>query len=263
MVAQQRAARPAARARSLRHRRRRARTTAVGAAILLFAAVGFGAILFLAGRQAAGYVRDYLGPTENADFFERYLEPVVVEDPGPFPDIAKASPEWTLTTAIWACLSADENSGRFGYTSDETGTPREILPVADLKKSFEKYFGDAVKPRYHTFRSGSSTFEYDEKNQCYYIPVFAINNVYIPKVSKISRSGSAVTLTVQYIPGSGWSQDKNGKVIQPSPAKTMLYVLQGGRGSYFIRSILQGPAASSPSAAGSSSAASPSDSSAG
>jgi hypothetical protein len=250
MVEQHRAARPSTQARSLRHKRRRARTTAAGAAILLLAVVGVGTLLFLAGRQAVGYVRDYLGPTENADFFEQYIEPVVVEDPKPFSDVTKVGSEWTLTTAIWACLSADENSGHFGYTADN----REILPIADLKKSFEKYFGDAVKPAYHTFQSGSSTFEYDEKNQCYYIPVFAINNVYIPKVSKISRSGHTVTLTVEYIPGSGWSQDKNGRVIQPGPAKTMLYVLQGGRGSYFIRSILQGAAPVSSSAAGSSAA---------
>ncbi|HEX3025871.1 MAG TPA: hypothetical protein VHR42_01390 [Clostridia bacterium] len=211
-------------------RRKRAGITAVGALLILAVVIGTGVLLFYAGKSAVQYIK---GPEESNAFFEKYIEPVVVEDPKPFSNIKKVDSNWALMTAIWVALNEDENSGRYGYTEDN----RTILPVEDIRKSFETYFGDLIQPQYHTFISGKATFEYDAKENCFYIPAIALSNVYLPKVAKVERNQKTVKLTVEYIPGSGWSSDENGKVIKPAPAKVMYYTLSGSRGKYALLSI--------------------------
>jgi hypothetical protein len=227
--------RPSEAARRRRHKRKRTQRTVVGAAVLLLALVGLGVVLFSAGSAAFRYVKAYVGPDETSSFFESYIEPVVVEDPEPFSSITEVSPDWALETAIWVTLSEDESSGRYGITEDG----REIVPVVDIQASFEKYFGVQLTPQYHTFTVDDVKYEYDAKNKCFYIPETGFDNVFQPSVTKIQRSGSNVTLTVDYIPGSGWVQDSNGNTIKPQPAKTMQYVLKGSKGNYELEAIKQ------------------------
>lgn len=219
--------------RRRRHIRKRARITSLGAFILILAGIAIGVAVYFSGRTAVQYVKNFIGPSETADFFESYIEPVVIQDPKPFEDISESDPQWRLKTAIWAALGLEENSARFGLTDDN----REILPVDDIKKAYSSLFGENIKPVFKTFSDGKAKYEYSSKEKCFYIPMIALDNVYSPKVTKIDRSGNNVTLTVQYIPGSGWAQNPNGTVSEPPAAKTMLYTLQGGRGIYKVISV--------------------------
>lgn len=252
-------------ARAKRRKRKRAGITALGAVVLLLGVGIVGTILYFAVDNGVKYVKEYIGPSETTTFYEQYIEPVVVQDPKPFAKISKASPDWTLMTAIWATLSADENAGRFAYTADN----REILPVTDVDSYYNKYFGDDVPPKYHTFVYKGATIEYDEANQCFYVPLIALDNVYVPQVAKITGISGGVKLTVNFIPGDGWTQDKKGNIIKPKPVKAMIFTLSGGHGKYIIKSIENGPSmgsgetsstvstsSSQSSAAGSSSSAS-------
>jgi hypothetical protein len=216
-----------------RYRHKRKRTVTLGAVILLFAVLGISLVVFLIVKSAAGYVNSFLGSDETASYFDSYLEPVVMFDPDTFSNISKANPQWELETAIWAALDENEKNGRYASTSDG----REILPIKDVASYLKKYFGGAVKPDYKTFSDGNFTYEFNKKEQCYYIPLTAVTNFYTPRVTKISRSFNTVTLTVQYIPGENWGEDSNGNVTQPAADKTMTIVLSGGRGDYMVKEI--------------------------
>jgi hypothetical protein len=215
------------------HMQKRTRTTVLGAAILAIAAICLCILLFFIIKSAAGYVKDFLGPDETPDYFDSYLEPAVMFDPEVFDNISNAEPDWELETAIWASLDDGEQSGRYALAEDG----REILPVKDVTGNLKKYFGDAVHPTFQTFSDGDFTYEFDKKNQCYYIPLIAVTDFYLPHVTKISRNFKTVTLTVQYIPGQNWGQDGNGTALQQTPDKTMVFVLKGSRGGYQITGL--------------------------
>lgn len=222
--------------RRLRHKRQ-GRTAALGAGILIFAAVGVVFVVYLIIRSAAGYVKDFVGPNETASYFDGYLAPVVMFDPATFDDVSKARPGWELETAIWAALDANEKNGAYASTADG----REILPVKDVATYLKKYFG-AAKPAYQTVTDDGFTYEFNKKGQCYYIPLTAVTDYYIPKVTKIARSFNTVTLTVQYIPGQNWGQDDSGNMAEPEPDKTVDVQLLGGHGGYTVKAIKAAPA---------------------
>ena len=243
--------------RRRRHRRRRTITAAVGAGILVFSLIGIAVVAyFLIG---AGYrtVKSFLGPSETPSFFASYIGPVVALDPKPFAKIEDADPDWMLETAVWSAAKTGSANGVYSF--DEQG--RVVVPAADVQKSFEQFFGKTVKPEFHSFTQNDTSFEYDAKGKSFLIPTSAIYSIFTPKVSKIVRHGNEVTLTVQYLSSTGWTQKPGSSATPPAPSKTMLYVLTGSRGRYAVSAVKAAPVTSS-SASTASSAASGSSSAA-
>lgn len=230
-----------------RRRRRRAKVTAVGAVVTLLALIGLGFLIWRLVTFSVGYVKEYLGPTEDVSFFEAYIGPVVMQDPSPFSDTRRLDTDFIVKTAIWAALTDDSNNSKFSYTGDN----REILPKATVSDYVTKLFGADVKPSFRTFTdpATSTTYEYNGREGCFYIPEIAYSDYFTPEVRAVNRSGDTVRLTVDYISGYGWAQDSHGSVTPPPASKTMIYVLRGSRGKYRIVSVE--PAASAASAASS------------
>ena len=229
--------RPSEQARRKHHKRKRFEITAIGAVVLVLAALGLFIIVGFASGTTYNYIKDFIGPNETPQFFEGYIAPVVMQDPPPFSDIKKASPVLLIKTAIWATLSEDANQGKYATTDDG----REIVPIDDITKDFVKFFGDNIKPKYQTFTDNSSNYEYDVKSKCYYIPMIAIDNFYTPLVQTITPKNGFVKLSVGYVPGSGWGQNPDGTASAPEPTKTMIYTLKGARGNYVIVAIENAP----------------------
>jgi hypothetical protein len=229
--------RPSEIARRARHRRKRTLTAAFGGIILLFACIGVGICLFYLVSFGVGAIRNYAAPKETHQYYETYLSPVVGMDPQPYGNIKAASADWMLETAVWATANEGSSNGVYGYTDDK----REIVPATDIVKNYEKYFGDRTEPSYHTFSDNGTVFEYDSKLKVFYVPLNAITYVFTPKVTKIVRSGDNVTLTVQYLPSSGWTKKPDGTLVAPPPSKTMYYVLKGSNGNYVISAIKNPP----------------------
>ena len=216
-----------------RYRHKRKQTVTLGAAILILATLGICLVVFLIIKSAVVYVNDFVGPDETVSYFNSYLAPVVMFDPDTFSTVSKADPQWELETAVWAALDENEKNGSYAWTADG----REILPIKDVASYLKKYFGGAVKPDYKTFTDSNFTYEFNKKEQCFYIPLTAVTNFYTPRVTKISRNFNTVTLTVQYIPGQNWGEDSSGGVTQPNPDKTMTVTLSGSRGGYTSKAI--------------------------
>ena len=212
---------------------KRRRTAALGGIILLLAAVGACIVLYMIARSATGFVGGFLGLNEDAAYFDSYLEPVVMFDPSAFGDPAQAKPQWKIETAIWAALDVNEQNGVYSNTADG----REIMPLKDVEFYYKKYFGNAARLTYMSVTDKGFTYAYDKKGRCYYIPLYAVTDYSIPKVTKIARGFGTVTLTVQYIPGKNLGEDSSGSAAQPSPTKTMKIVLSGGHGGYSLKSI--------------------------
>lgn len=240
--------------KSPRRRRKRAETTVVGAVVILLAVVGLVFLVWRFVSFSVGYVKDYLGPTENVKFFSDYISPVVMQDPDPFGDAKKLSPDFIVKTAIWAALMDDENSGKYAYTDDD----RQILPKADVQKQIARLFGEDIKPDFHTFTDNatSATYEYSKKDGCFFIPMIAYNDYFTPNVRSIVRSKGTVRLTVDYISGQGWVQDSQGQVTPPPASKTMIYILKGARGRYRVVSVAAAPSSSAASSVAASAAGS-------
>ena len=245
-----RSIRPVDSSRRRRHRRRRTITAAVGAMILIFSLVGIGVVAY--SLIGAGYrtVKSYLGPSETPAFFAGYIQPVVALDPKPFAKIGEADPDWMLETAVWSAAKTGSENGVYSF--DEQG--RVVVPAADVQKSFEQFFGKTVKPEFHSFTQNDTSFEYDAKGKSFLIPTSAIYSIFTPKVSKVVRHGSQVTLTVQYLPSTGWTQKPGSPATPPAPSKTMLYILTGSRGRYAISAVKVAPVTSSSASAASSTA---------
>jgi hypothetical protein len=218
--------------RRLRHKRKRNLTAALGGVILCFALIGIGICLYTVIGFGIKTAAEYASPKETAKYYETYLSLVVGMDPQPYSKPKDANSDWMLKTALWATVSDDTN-GSYAYTSDG----RKNVPTSDIVKNYEKYFGDKTEPFYHTFTDNGITFEYNSTLKCFYLPTNAIIYVFTPKVSHIEKNGNTVTLTVQYLPKSGWTKKNDGILVAPAPTKTMIYVLKGGNGSYVIDAI--------------------------
>lgn len=217
-----------------RHRRhRRSRTVTLGASILILAAIGLFIVAGVIIKSAAGFVKDFVGPNESASYFEQYLEPVVMFDPESFGSISEAKPEWMIETAIWAALDDGEQSGQYAITEDG----KEILPDKDVTANLKKYFGSTVKPSFKTFTIDGYTYEYNKKDRSFYIPLVAVTDFYLPRVSKISSRFKTTTLTVDYIPAKNWGQDDKSSELKQKSDKTMQIILNGSRGSYQVKAI--------------------------
>lgn len=238
-------------ASSRRHRRRRAKTAVVGGIVLLFAVIGAVICLVKLIGFGVGTISEFAAPKENSAFFEKYLNYIVGLDPQPYKGVSNANSDWMLKAAAWAAVSDDRN-GSYGVTADS----RTIVPSADITRYCEKYFGDSVNPTFHTFTDNGITFEYSSVLKCFYVPKNAIIYVSTPKVTSISRSGGVVMLTVQYLPRSFRTTNDAASSASPAPTKTMIYVLKGNKGSYYIDSIMRSPSSSSSSSSSSSGAVS-------
>lgn len=226
------------------HNTHRKRRIALGASVLVIAVALIVVIVISIGKAATGFVKSYFGPDETADYFEDYVSSAIMFDPEPFTEIDDADSSWMIETAIWSAINDNQNNGTYTTTSDG----REILPVKDVTNNFQKYFGKSAVPKYKSFSHGEFNYEYSSKEQCYYIPLIAVTDYYLPKVTDISRNFNDVTLTVGYIPSKDWGQDSEGNPTEPKPEKFMKIVLNGSRGNYSIQSIEQTATASSAAA---------------
>jgi hypothetical protein len=233
--------RPSEIARRRSHRRKRSITAALGGTILVFALIGIGICLFYLIGFGVKTARSFAAPTVTSKTYETYLSFIVGLDPPPYDSLKDANATWMLKTAVWATAKEGNDSGTYGRTDDG----REIVPTSDIIKNFDKFFGASAEPVYYTFSDNGTSFEYDSKLKCFYIPVNAITHIFTPKVTKIVKAGNKVTLTVQYLPSSGWTQKADGTIVPPPPSKTMLYVLTGGNGNYVVNAIKNMPSSQS------------------
>lgn len=200
----------------------------LGLVIVLFAVIGM-VFLILLGVKG---IQNISENSKEKQEYEKFLLPIVMNDPDTFDDITQANMGQLLDSTIWSLLKKNVETDKYEYVDDKL-----LLPQKDVEKQFANLFGTEVKPAHQTIDGSEYQFEYDKTLQGYKIPITGMENTYTPKVLDIKDKSNAVMLTVGYISGSDWKQDEHGKMIEPDPSKYVKITLREKDNSYYVSAI--------------------------
>ena len=170
---------------------------------------------------------------EKYEAYEKFIAPVIMNDPDTFDDVTLADQGQLLSIAIWSILDGDPEADKYEYTDDGM-----LLPAKEVEESFRRLFGDQVKIIHSNVDGGGIDFRYSEKKKAYVIPITGIEPIYTPRVVDAKENSSSVELTVGYLYSADWQQDSDGNMMPPEPGKYMKITL--GKNSdegYFVRAI--------------------------
>ena len=195
--------------------------TIIGALVLVLAFVGTISIISLIFTN----INDKNIAVHKAECtrFEQLLQPVVELDPPPFEKLQNVSPHLILQSGILLALETNQDK----LKTDAVG--KIILPCSKIKEATKKLFGNTVTLEYISFDISENFFDYDETNQCYYVPIVGNIGYYAPAVIDFTKKSNTITLTV------GYKNIEDG--FSSSPVKYMTYILTGKKGSETISSI--------------------------
>lgn len=201
----------------------------VGAVVLVFALIGVISMVSL----VAGKISKANDNTAKFQEYEKFIYPVVMNDPDTFDDVSKADCEQLIAISIWSILRSDLDADK--YTYSEQGM---LLPKEDVEKEFLRLFGSDVKVRHTSADGGGIEFKYSEKKGRYIIPITGITALYTPSILEAKEKSDSVTLLVGYLSGDDWETDENGNPIKPEPSKYVSITLRKNRdSSYYISAI--------------------------
>lgn len=165
--------------------------------------------------------------------YQEMLVPVVMNDIDEFDDVTKANMSELIEASLWAILKSDINTDDF---ASEDGNL--LIPASAVEKQFITLFGTDVKIKHGTVSTIDFEFEYDSSNQTYKVPITGVVPTYSPKVLDKSEKSNMIILTVAYLSGSEWEQDKDGNFIEPAPSKYVKVSLRRNKDkSYYICAI--------------------------
>lgn len=170
---------------------------------------------------------------EKYEAYEKFIAPVIMNDPDTFDDVTLADQGQLLSIAIWSILDGNPEADKYEYTDDGM-----LLPAKEVEESFRRLFGDQVKIIHSNVDGGGIDFRYSEKKKAYVIPITGIEPIYTPRVVDAKENSSSVELTVGYLYSADWQQDSEGNMMPPEPGKYMKITL--GKNSdegYFVRAI--------------------------
>ncbi|MCL2487249.1 MAG: hypothetical protein FWE80_01040 [Oscillospiraceae bacterium] len=141
---------------------------------------------------------------ELREQIEYTLKPLMLLTPNAFESAGDTEESTLLQAAIDKLTVADMIKKQQGkedtYLHDLND--RMIIPLKEVEDSFASLFGNAAKPKHHTFSEEAGdyyAYEYDEKNSCYYAPYGMYDAMYYPVMDTISRSGDKYLVRVGYV----------------------------------------------------------------
>ena len=155
-----------------------------------------------------------------------------MNDPDAFDDITKANPSQLIDISIWSILKSDLAPDKYEY-----GDGGMIIPEADVTAEFERLFGTEIRPTHTSIEGYGYEFTYDATKQTYTIPLTGVVPTYTPRVVDRQKSSNAIVLTVGYVGGDQWAQDKEGNLVAPEPDKYMKVTLREKDGAYYIGAL--------------------------
>jgi len=209
--------------------RRRKAALPLAVVALLLMLIGLVAVVL----WASGLVRGFVENSTEREEYEDFIRPVVMMDPIPFDDIAKADGAFVREAALWSALSDPK---RDTYSYDDLGLL--LLPATDVNVAATRLFGPEAAVEHVSFEDIDGTYLYDPEIAAYRIPAIS-KNAYSPSVTEIRREGDTILLTVGYVaPGNLWSTHTRNRSGEPDPEKYMLYRLTKTKSGYYIDAVL-------------------------
>lgn len=201
----------------------------VGAIVMLFVIIGVvSTVVFLTGR-----VKKLTDNSEKLSEYKSFISSVIMNDPATFDDVSVADQSQLLGIAIWEILRNNPDPDKYKYSDGDM-----LLPKAEVEESLIRLFGTDVKINHTTVDGGGIEFKYSDKKGCYVIPITGVAPIYTPKIIEANKKLNSVILTVGYLAGEDWKQDKNGNMVEPEPAKYMKITLRmNSDKTYYVSAI--------------------------
>lgn len=202
----------------------------LGLVVLIFAVLG----IVLTVWNSVRYIKSTTDTGSEYAQYNEYLTPIAAVDPDPFDDIVAADQEQLLYASIWSILSKESTPDTYSYSGGYM-----LIPAADVENAYMSIFGPetASSLTHMTVQGYNSIFEYNVAGAVYKIPVTTISPVYTPRVTEVTKSGTALVVTVEFLASESWSKDSEGNFIPPEPDKVMKITLREYQGRYFIGAV--------------------------
>ena len=203
----------------------------VGITVLLLAVIGLVSI----GGSAVKKIQQtaYEKNAEKYSEYEKFIAPVIMNDPDTFDDVTVADLGQLISITIWSILDSNPEPDKYEYTDEGM-----ILPESEVAEKFVALFGNEVNIIHSNVDGGGIDFRYSEKKKSYVIPITGITPIYTPKVTDASEKSGSIELTVGYLASTDWQQDSQGNMVAPEPGKYMKITLgKNGDSGYFVRAI--------------------------
>lgn len=200
----------------------------LGLVVVLLAVVGIVFLVLLC-------VNGIKGATQNSkknQQYEKFLLPIVMNDPDTFDDVTQAKMDQLIDSTIWSLIKKNVETDKYEYDNDKL-----LIPQSEVEKQFEKLFGKEVKPKHQTIDGSEYQFTYNKAKQAYEIPIFGMETMYSPKILKTQKKSKSVILTVGYLSGSDWKQDERGKMHEPDPSKYVKITMREQGSFYYVSAI--------------------------
>ncbi|MDR2533094.1 MAG: hypothetical protein LBC82_09670 [Oscillospiraceae bacterium] len=173
---------------------------------------------------------DISNQTALKEEFERFLFPVVVNDPPGFTEAENLPPSIIISSAIWHIILMGDTSN---YNRD-FGTM--VIPENDVEAAVRGIFGSGFEIRHGSIDNIVITFIYESENKSYTVPENPAFFTFSPKVTEISNTGETYRLMVDYIAPT--PQQIAGIEYEIHPVKTMVYTVNRSRdGTKVLQSI--------------------------
>ena len=198
----------------------------LGLIILIFAVIG----IILTIWNSVRYISETSDTGTKYAQYNNFLTPIAAVDPDNFDDITAAATEDLLNAAIWSILNMETTPDTYSYSGGYM-----LIPSADVGNAYVSMFGpETLNSLTHSTVQGyNCTFEYDKTADVYKIPVTTIMPIYTPQVTQVKKSGTALVITLNYLPAESWAKDDEGNMITPEPDKVMKITLRELQGSYY------------------------------
>lgn len=202
----------------------------LGLIVLIFAVIG----VVLTVWNSVRYIRSTTDTGSEFSEYNEYLTPVAAVDPDPFDDVTAADTQQLLNSAIWSILSKESTPDTYSYSGGYM-----LIPQSDVEKAYMSIYGPetANTLTHMTVQGYNSTFEYDSAGAVYKIPVTTISPIYTPQVTEVTKSGTALVVTVNYLASESWAKDSEGNFVAPEPDKVMKITLRELEGNYYISAV--------------------------
>lgn len=209
---------------------RRRYGVAVGTIVLLLALVG---VVFLA-VSLGQTIHSKLSDDSYLRDYDRFLAPVVMQDPVPFEQIASANPEMVMTASLWRAIFDKGGEGYANY--DQEG--RSLVPLADVQAACLSLFGPdcTLQPQ---SPAEESFFTYSAEDQQFHVAPYSTQSAYSAYTESAKKDGELTVLRVGYVsPADDYRADPTGQT-KPTPVKWMEYLLKANpeSGDFYVYAV--------------------------
>jgi hypothetical protein len=174
-------------------------------------------------RSIGEFARDIANQTALKEEFERFIFPVVIDDPPEFTSIENIHSRTVIASAIWHIILSGDTA-RFESDRD---TDMMIIPESDVEVAVRAIFGTGFEIEHRNIDYIVMMFRYVSESNSYLVPENPNFFTYSPRVVDISSSGDIYRLTVEYIAPTPLSFA--GIEHEIIPVKSMIYTINRPR----------------------------------